>query len=78
MTSKRAKNWFKIMMRRARLAVGISQGELARRTRLQASAISHFETGQRKPSIDNLVRIAKALDVSTDYLLGRAPWEAKL
>ena len=37
----------------------------------QASAISHFETGTRKPSFDNLRRLADALDVTTDYLLGR-------
>ena len=35
------------------------------------SAISHFETGGRKPSFDNLRRLADALDVTTDYLLGR-------
>ena len=38
---------------------------------MQASAISHFETGNRKPSFDNLRRLADALDVTTDYLLGR-------
>lgn len=49
----------------------LSQGELARRAGLQASAISHFETGTRKPSFDNLKRLADALNVTTDYLLGR-------
>jgi transcriptional regulator with XRE-family HTH domain len=38
---------------------------------MQPSAISHFETGNRKPSFDNLRRLADALDVTTDYLLGR-------
>jgi len=34
--------------------------------------ISHFETGVRgKPSADNLVKLANALEVSIDYLLGR-------
>ena len=41
------------------------------RTGLQASAISHFETGTRRPSFDNLRRLADALEVTTDYLLGR-------
>ena len=49
----------------------MNQGELASRAGLQASAISHFETGTRKPSFDNLRRLADALDVTTDYLLGR-------
>ena len=38
---------------------------------MQVSAISHFETGGRKPSFDNLRKLADALSVSTDYLLGR-------
>lgn len=38
---------------------------------MQPSAVSHFETGTRKPSFDNLLLLANALDVTTDYLLGR-------
>jgi len=38
---------------------------------MQPSAISHFETGARKPSFDNLHLLADALDVTIDYLLGR-------
>ena len=38
---------------------------------MQPSAISHFETGTRKPSFDNLRRLADALSVTTDYLIGR-------
>jgi len=49
----------------------LSQGNLAKRAGLQVSAISHFETGARKPSFDNLRRLADALDATTDYLLGR-------
>lgn len=58
-------------LRAAREKRGLNQGDLAHRARLQASAISHFETGTRKPSFDNLRRLADALDVTTDYLLGR-------
>lgn len=50
----------------------LSQAELATRAKLQPSAISHFETGTRKPSFDNLRRLADALSVSTDFLLGRS------
>ncbi len=49
----------------------LDQGALAEKAGMQASAISHFETGNRKPSFDNLRRLADALDVTTDYLLGR-------
>lgn len=49
----------------------MSQQDVARQANLPASSISHFEGGARKPSLDNLRRLANALDVSTDYLLGR-------
>jgi transcriptional regulator with XRE-family HTH domain len=58
-------------LKKARESRGLSQGELAQRAGLQPSAISHFESGTRKPSFDNLRRLADALDFSTDYLLGR-------
>lgn len=58
-------------LRTARELRKLNQGELAQRSGLQDSAISHFETGTRKPSFDNLRRLADALDVTTDYLLGR-------
>lgn len=58
-------------LRRAREYRGLTQGELADRAKLQASAISHFETGTRKPSFDNLRLLADTLDVTTDFLLGR-------
>lgn len=58
-------------LRCAREYRGLTQGELAERSGLQPSAISHFETGTRKPSFDNLRLLADTLDVTTDYLLGR-------
>jgi transcriptional regulator with XRE-family HTH domain len=58
-------------LRTARETRGLNQGELAVRAGLQPSAISHFETGTRKPSFDNLRRLADALNATTDYLLGR-------
>jgi len=58
-------------LRCAREYRGLNQGELAARAGLQPSAISHFETGARKPSFDNLRLLADTLDVTTDYLLGR-------
>lgn len=58
-------------LRAAREYRGLNQSELAVKAKMQASAISHFETGTRKPSFDNLRNLADALDVATDYLLGR-------
>ena len=48
-----------------------NQNELAERAALPASSIAHFEIGSRKPSFDTLRRLAIALNVTTDYLLGR-------
>lgn len=48
-----------------------SQSELASRAGLPPSSIAHFETGTRKPSFDTLRKLANALEVTTDYLLGR-------
>ena len=50
----------------------MSQGDLAVKSGLQPSAISHFETASRSPSFDNLKRLADALNVTTDYLIGRS------
>ena len=49
-----------------------SQSDLAGRAGMPSSSIAHFETGSRKPSFDSLRRLANALEVTTDYLLGRA------
>ena len=49
----------------------MSQVELAKATGLPPSSIAHFEGGSRKPSFDNLRKLATVLNVTTDYLLGR-------
>lgn len=58
-------------LRRIREQKRLSQAELAEKTGLQPSAISHFESGRRRPSIDNLMRLADALFITTDIILGR-------
>jgi transcriptional regulator with XRE-family HTH domain len=59
-------------LRKAREAKDLSQTDLATRSGLEPSAISHFETGRRQPSFANLKRLADALAVTIDYLVGRA------
>lgn len=51
----------------------LNQTELAKLTGLQPAAIGHFEKGRRKPSFGNVRILAKALSVSSDFLLGRSP-----
>lgn len=64
-------NVFGQRLRAARNERGLEQQQLAEKAGLPASSISHFEKGARKPSFDNLRNLAKTLDVTTDYLLGR-------
>jgi transcriptional regulator with XRE-family HTH domain len=53
----------------------LTQAELGIRAGMGAASISHFETGQRTPSLDSLVKLADALGISVDTLLGREPIE---
>lgn len=62
---------FKERLRAARGLRSLSQGELGLRAGLPPSSIAHFEGGSRKPSFDTLRKLANALEVTTDYLLGR-------
>ncbi len=62
---------FRERLKAARDLRGWSQSDLASRAGMPPSSIAHFETGSRKPSFDTLRRLANALEVTTDYLLGR-------
>lgn len=62
---------FQARLRESRERRQMSQSELAKASGFQPSAVSHFETGKRSPSFENLRRLADALEVTTDYLLGR-------
>lgn len=63
---------FRERLRSARALRDLTQSDLAARAGLPASSVAHFEAGSRKPSFDTLRRLSIALDVTTDYLLGRA------
>lgn len=58
-------------LRKARQLRDLEQAQLALIANIPAPSINHFERGRRKPNLNNLVRLADALIVSTDYLLGR-------
>lgn len=50
---------------------GISQLRLATDLNTTQNTISRYETGEREPGIDELVKIADYFNVSVDYLIGR-------
>lgn len=62
---------FSQRLQSARRMRDLSQEKLSEISGLKPAAISHFETGARKPSFDNLKRLAVALAVTVDYLMGR-------
>ncbi len=72
MTPDQPADIFKERLRAARELRGLSQAQLAAKANLPPASVSHFESGPRKPSFDNLKVLASALDVTTDYLLGRS------
>lgn len=55
-----------------RIAVGLSQEELARRAKLHRTYVSDVERGSRSVSLITLVKIAHALGTHA-YLLVQAP-----
>ena len=50
----------------------LSQKELAMMAKVTESAMSYYINGERTPRGEILTRMAKALDCSTDYLLGNS------
>jgi len=58
-------------IRIARENEGLSQSQVARLCGLDPSTISFFECGKRSPIARNILKLAEALNVSTDQLLGR-------
>ena len=62
---------FQNILRSVREQKSMSQSKLGEKAGLQPAAISHFENGRRAPSFSNLRKLADALSVSIDYLLGR-------
>lgn len=54
----------------ARKKKGLSQDELAKKVGTIAVTIGRYERNEIKPSIDIATKIADALDVSLDYLVG--------
>jgi transcriptional regulator with XRE-family HTH domain len=67
---------FGVRLQRFREQRNLTQVQLGERAGMGAASVSHFETGQRVPSLESLVKLADALQVSTDALLGRTSTES--
>jgi transcriptional regulator with XRE-family HTH domain len=64
------KKFFAKRLRQVRTDSQLTGKDLADRIGLTREAIVNLETGTRSPSVDTLYDLAKALNVSIDYLLG--------
>ncbi|MBT1278919.1 helix-turn-helix transcriptional regulator [Thermoanaerobacter sp. CM-CNRG TB177] len=58
-------------IRKARLAKGLTQKQLAEMLNITDATVNRYEKGIRKPDPEMLKAIADVLNVSIDYLLGK-------
>lgn len=58
------------ILKQLRTSKKMSQKELAERINIAKSVISFYESGDRMPSYEVLIKIARIFNVTTDYLLG--------
>lgn len=50
----------------------MTQQQVADAMGVPVSSVAHFETGERRPSHANFIKLSNALGVSMDYLAGRS------
>ncbi|MBE9225512.1 helix-turn-helix transcriptional regulator [Phormidium sp. LEGE 05292] len=62
------KQRFGLAIKQRRGELGISQEELAFRSGLHRTYISDIERGTRNPSLENIEKLAKALEISISTL----------
>ena len=58
-------------LRQLRRSRGYTQVSLQMKTGIEQSLLSKYETGERIPPTETLIKLADLYDVSIDYLLGR-------
>ena len=56
-------------IRAARLALNLTQEKLSEQVDVSASFIGHIERAEKVPSVETMVRLARALNVSLDYMI---------
>ncbi len=60
------------ILKELRTHKNITQQELADYLKVNRNAISRYETGEREPDIEMLIKISDFFEVSVDYLLGKS------
>ncbi len=67
---------FSERLKELRKQAHLTQVELAGRLGIVQSSYADWERGKKKPTQDNLVKIAQVLNVSVDYLVGNSEEKA--
>jgi len=67
-----------IKLREIREAKGLSREQLSRLSNVSANMIYHIETGRKNPTINTLVKLAKALNVPISELVSEDTTKAKV
>lgn len=62
---------FNEKLRKTRKTMNITQTQMAEKLNINQVTYHGYESGKHKPDIDTLVRIARILNTSIDYLLNR-------
>lgn len=60
---------FHSRLKKCRESQGFSQIEFAQKLNVSNTVLSRYESGDREPNIDMMIKIANTLNVSVDYLL---------
>ena len=63
---------FAVRLKELRKQAHLTQVELAKRLGIGQSSYADWERGKKKPTQENLVKIAQVLNVSVDYLVGNS------
>lgn len=64
-------------IKKFRKAAGLRQAELAKKIGVAQNSVASYESGTRKPEVQNVPKIAKALGVTLDELYGLKNVEIK-
>ncbi len=59
-------------LKELRLEKGLKLREIADYMNVTVRAISRYETGEREPSVEQIIKFCDLFDVSADYLIGRS------
>ena len=62
---------FSERLKELRMSKGLTMEQLGKEIETTRGTIGNFENGNKKPSLDMLIKIANYFDVSIDYLAGR-------